>query len=138
MLPRIAFKMATGTGKTVVMACLIVYHYLNRCQYRNDPKYADHFLLVAPGLTIRDRLGVLRVDTAAQADRDAQNDYRQRTLVPPECASLLAGLNACIVITNYHAFEPRLIAGNKKSPLDGKLGPAGQKVEAREDEVSDA
>ena len=138
VLPRIAFKMATGTGKTVVMACLIVYHYLNRSQYRNDPKYADYFLLVAPGVTIRDRLGVLRVDTAAQADRDAQDYYRQRTLVPPEYASLLAGLNARIVITNYHAFEPRLIAGNKKSPLDGKLGPDGQKVEAREDEVSDA
>ena len=135
VLPRIAFKMATGTGKTVVMACLIVYHYLNRSQYRNDPKYADYFLLVAPGVTIRDRLGVLRVDTAAQADRDAQDYYRQRTLVPPEYASLLAGLNARIVITNYHAFEPRLIAGNKKSPLDGKLGPDGQKVEAREDEA---
>lgn len=56
VLPRIAFKMATGTGKTVVMACLILYHYLNRSQYRNDPRYADYFLLVAPGITIRDRL----------------------------------------------------------------------------------
>ena len=129
VLPRTAFKMATGTGKTVVMACLLLYHYLNRSQYRNDPKYADYFLLIAPGVTIRDRLGVLRVDTLAENDRDAQDYYRQRTLVPPEYAGLLAGLNARIVITNYHAFEPRLIAGNKKSPLDGKLGPDGQKVE---------
>jgi type III restriction enzyme len=134
VLPRVAFKMATGTGKTVVMACLIVYHYLNRSQYRNDPRYSDCFLLVAPGVTIRDRLAVLRVDTQATRDSDAADYYRQRALVPPSYAPLLAGLNSRIVITNYHAFEPRLISGNKKSPLDGKLGPDGRKVEAREDE----
>jgi type III restriction enzyme len=135
VLPRIGFKMATGTGKTVVMACLVLYHYLNRSQYRNDPKYADYFLLVAPGITIRDRLSVLRVDTEAATELDAQDYYQQRKLVPPSYAGLLQGLNACIVITNYHAFEPRLISGNKKSPFDGKIGADGQKVEAREDEV---
>lgn len=133
-LPRIAFKMATGTGKTVVMACLILYHYLNRQQYRNDPKYADYFLLVAPGITIRDRLGVLRYDGNALADHDALDYYRQRKLIPPAYAGVMGGLNAQVVITNYHAFEPRLITGNKRSPLDGKLGPDGKKVEAREDE----
>lgn len=133
ILPRIAFKMATGTGKTVVMACLLLYHYLNRSQYRNDPRYADYFLLVAPGVTIRDRLNVLRVDTQASKDTDASDYYRERQLVPPAYASLLAGLNAKLVITNYHAFEPRLISGNKRSPMDGKLGPNGQKMEARED-----
>jgi type III restriction enzyme len=135
VLPRVAFKMATGTGKTVVMACLILYHYLNRSQYRNDPKYSDYFLLVAPGVTIRDRLSVLRVDTQALSDHDAADYYRQRTLVPPEYAGLLQGLNARIVITNYHSFEPRLISGNKRSPLDGKIGIDGKKVEAREDEA---
>lgn len=134
VLPRVAFKMATGTGKTVVMACLIVYHYLNRAQHRNDPRYSDYFLLVAPGVTIRDRLGVLRVDTQAARDADASDYYRQRALVPPQYGALLAGLNARITITNFHTFEPRLIGGNKKSPLDGKLGPDGRKVEAREDE----
>jgi type III restriction enzyme len=56
VLPRNALKMAIGTGKTVVMAYLIFYHYLNRSQYRNAPRYCDYFLLVAPGITIRDRL----------------------------------------------------------------------------------
>ena len=134
-LPRVAFKMATGTGKTVVMACLVLYHYLNRSQYRNDPKYADYFLLVAPGVTIRDRLGVLRVDTQAGADHLADDYYRQRKLVPAAYAGLLDGLNARLVITNFHSFEARLIGGNKKSPLDGKLGPDGRKVEAREDDT---
>ncbi len=134
-LPRIAFKMATGTGKTVVMACLILYHYLNRSRYRNDERYADYFLLVAPGITIRDRLGVLRVDTEAATDGEAQDYYRQRKLVPAAYADLLQGLNARIVIANYHAFEQRVIGGNKRSPLDGKLGADGRKVEAREDEA---
>lgn len=62
-LPRIAFKMATGSGKTVVMACLICYHYFNRQEYRNDTRFADYFLIVAPGVTIKSRLGVLFVDT---------------------------------------------------------------------------
>lgn len=133
VLPRIAFKMATGTGKTVVMACLLLYHFLNRSQYRNDPRYADYFLIVAPGITIRDRLQVLRVDTQAAKDADASDYYRERQLVPAAYASHLAGLNAKLVITNFHGFEPRLIGGNKRSPLDGKIGVDGQKVEARED-----
>ena len=134
-LPRIAFKMATGTGKTVVMACLILYHYLNRQTYANDPRYTDYFLLVAPGVTIRDRLGVLRVDTEAAAEHLAADYYGQRKLVPPAYAGLMAGLNARLAITNFHGFEPRLIGGNKKSPLDGKLGPDGKKVQAFEDEA---
>lgn len=133
VLPRIAFKMATGTGKTVVMACLLLYHFLNRSQYRNDPRYADYFLIVAPGITIRDRLQVLRVDTQAVKDADASDYYRERQLVPAAYAPHLAGLNAKLVITNFHGFEPRLIGGNKRSPLDGKIGVDGQKVEARED-----
>jgi len=133
VLPRIAFKMATGTGKTVVMACLILYHYLNRSHYRSDPRYADYFLLVAPGITIRDRLNVLRVDGQATNDADANDYYRERQLVPSDYAGLLPGLNARIVITNYHALEPRIIGGNKRSPMDGKLGRTGEKMEARED-----
>ena len=40
-LARIAFKMATGTGKTVVMGAMIVYHFFNRQEYRNDIRFAD-------------------------------------------------------------------------------------------------
>lgn len=135
VLPRIAFKMATGSGKTVVMACLILYHYFNRCEYRNDTKYADYFLLVAPGVTIRDRLSVLRVDTNASNEIDATDYYRQRQLVPAAFSALLAGLNARLIITNYHAFEPRMLSGNKRSPMDGKIGPDGFKMTALENTV---
>lgn len=130
-LPRIGFKMATGTGKTVVMAGLIAYHYFNRAEYRNDTRYADNFLIVTPGITIRDRLGVLRVDVR---NTEAPTDYYHvRFLIPPAWRQDLTQLNSKLVITNYHAFEPKTLQGNKRSPTDGKIGPDGKKQEARED-----
>lgn len=132
-LPRIAFKMATGTGKTVVMAMLILYHYFNRKEYRGDGRFADYFLLVAPGVTIRDRLGVLYVDTQAANPKEAKDYYHERGLVPMHLERELGNLNARLVITNYHSFELRTIQGNKRSPMDGKIGMDGKKVEALED-----
>ena len=132
-LPRVAFKMATGTGKTVVMACLLLYHYLNRQEYRNDTRFADDFLIVAPGITIKDRLGVLFVDTFTKNVVEARDYYRQRRLVPRDYEPLLEGLNPRLVITNYHAFEPHTLSGNKRSPFDGKRDAEGHKQEALED-----
>jgi len=97
-LPRTAFKMATGTGKTVVMAMLILYNYLNKQAYHQDTRFADHFLLVAPGITIRDRLGVLYIDESRRQDNDKVDYYHQRMLIPPTYDSLLGGLNASITI----------------------------------------
>lgn len=133
-LPRIAFKMATGTGKTVVMACLILYHYLNRREYRNDTRYTDYFLVVSPGITIRDRLNVLYPDSGTDNPHEARDYYRQRYLVPPAYQGALFELTHRLIITNYHEFLPRLLSGNKRSPFDGKLGEDGRKVETREDD----
>lgn len=132
-LPRIAFKMATGTGKTVVMAALVLYHFLNRREYRNDTRFADYFLIIAPGITIRDRLGVLRVDETHRHDKQNRADYySERSLVPPQYDRFIDGLNAHLEITNYHAFLPRTLQGNKRSPFDGKIGADGKKQEALE------
>lgn len=130
-LPRVAFKMATGTGKTVVMGCLILYHYFNRQEYRNDIRFADYFLIVAPGVTIKDRLSVLFVDTKYRQHKT--DYYYQRGLVPQNLEHRLENLNARLVITNYHAFEPKTLQGNKKSPFDGKINVSGSKQEAKED-----
>jgi len=132
-LPRIAFKMATGTGKTVVMAMLILYHYFNRKEYRGDTRFADYFLIVAPGITIKDRLGVLYVDTQAINFNDAKDYYHERGLVPAHFEKDLPNINSRLVIANYHAFELRNIQGNKRSPMDGKIGEDGKKREAKED-----
>ncbi|HZL04526.1 MAG TPA: DEAD/DEAH box helicase family protein, partial [Coriobacteriia bacterium] len=54
-LPRLAVKMATGTGKTVVMAMLIAWQTLNKAANRSDSRFTNRFLIVTPGTTIKDR-----------------------------------------------------------------------------------
>lgn len=128
-LPRIAYKMATGSGKTVVMACFILYHYFNRQEYRNDTRFADYFLIVTPGITIKDRLGVLFVDTKTKNPADVQDYYHIRALVPQNMEHRLENLNARLIITNYHTFEPKTLKGNKRSPFDGKVDLEGNKID---------
>jgi len=95
---RIAFKMATGSGKTVVMAMLIAWQVLNKIAGPQDARFSDTFLIVAPGITIRDRLRVL-------LPNDPQNYYRQRDILPPDMMQELQ--KAKILITNFHAFKFR-------------------------------
>jgi len=97
-LPRTAFKMATGSGKTVVMAMLIAWHTLNKHANPQDARFSDTFLIVTPGITIRDRLRVL-------LPNDPENYYRQRDVVPAQLLEQLG--QAKIIITNFHAFQPR-------------------------------
>jgi len=120
-LPRIAFKMATGAGKTVVMGALIVYHFFNRQEYRSDTRFADYFLIVAPGITIKDRLNVLKVDKKSKIRGNRTDYYAVRDLVPPALDYMIEQINSRLVITNYHQFEPRTLQGNKRSPMDGKI-----------------
>ncbi len=133
-LPRIAFKMATGTGKTVVMACMILYHFANRQEYKSDVRFADYFLIVAPGVTIRDRLGVLFVDTRDLPEWESNDYYRMRRLVPKSLQDSIKNLNARLVITNYHSFLPKTLQGNKKSPFDGKVDVHGNKIKGENKE----
>lgn len=98
-LPRIAVKMATGTGKTVVMAMVIAWQALNKAANQQDKRFGKRFLIVTPGITIRDRLRVLQPG-------DAENYYRQRDLVPSDLYGQLS--EAQIVIVNYHVFLPKV------------------------------
>ena len=120
-LPRTAFKMATGTGKTVVMAMLILYNYLNKREYHNDTRFVDHFLLVTPGVTIRERLNVLYIDNSHTNIYDRNDYYHRRGLIPRQYEQQLGGLNACIQILNYQQLEPKLLKGKHESPLDVKM-----------------
>ncbi len=118
-LPRTAFKMATGSGKTVVMAMLIAWHTLNKRANQQDARFSDTFLIITPGITIRDRLRVL-------LPNDPDNYYRQRDIVPAQLQDQLG--QAKILITNYHAFQLRervtagkitksILADRKPSPF---------------------
>ncbi|MBN1350097.1 DEAD/DEAH box helicase family protein [candidate division KSB1 bacterium] len=59
-LLRIALKMATGAGKTTVMAMLIAWQTINAVRRPTSPRFTRGFLVVTPGITIRDRLRVLQ------------------------------------------------------------------------------
>lgn len=93
-----AFKMATGSGKTLVMAMLIAWHTLNKAANPQDTRFSDAFLVVTPGITIRDRLRVL-------LPNDPGNYYRLHDLVPMEMLGQMQ--HAKIIITNFHAFMRR-------------------------------
>jgi len=56
---RLCSKMATGSGKTVVMAMLIAWQVLNKVTYPQDSRFSKHILVIAPGLTVKERLKVL-------------------------------------------------------------------------------
>lgn len=63
-LLRLALKLATGAGKTTVMAMLIAWQTVNAVRHPNSKQFSRGFLLVAPGITIRDRLRVLMLIVA--------------------------------------------------------------------------
>ena len=112
-------KMATGAGKTTVMAMLIAWHTVNAVRASGSSRFSKGFLIITPGITIRDRLRVLRPE-------DPDSYYASRELVPPDMLADIA--KAKIVITNYHAFESarswrsprsaaRLLQGRGEPPI---------------------
>ena len=91
-------KLATGAGKTTVMAMIIAWQTINAVRHPNSRRFTRGFLVVTPGLTIKDRLRVLQPN-------DPDSYYASRELVPGDMLGDLQ--NAKIVITNYHALRPR-------------------------------
>jgi type III restriction enzyme len=97
-LLRLALKLATGYGKTTIMAMIIAWQTINAVRRPNSNRFTRGFLVVCPGLTIRDRLRVLKPN-------DPDSYYVSRELVPNDMLSDLE--RAKIVITNFHAFKLR-------------------------------
>lgn len=124
-LMRLALKLATGAGKTTVMAMLIAWQTINAVRRPTSKLFTRGFLIVAPGITIRDRLRVLQPN-------DPDSYYASRELAPRD---MLADLDrARIVITNYHAFRLRErleISTGGRRLLQGREGPP---LETRETE----
>ena len=115
-LSRLALKLATGAGKTTVMAMVIAWQTVNAVRRPNSKHFSRGFLIVAPGLTIKDRLRVLQPN-------DPDSYYASREIVPHD---LMEDLNrAKIVITNYHAFKLREridISAGGRALLKGRTG----------------
>lgn len=97
-LLRMALKLATGAGKTTVMAMLIAWHTLNAVRQPGSNRFSKGFLVIAPGITIKDRLQVLQ-------PHDPNSYYKSRELVPEDMLGDLG--QAKIVITNFHSFKKK-------------------------------
>ena len=121
---RLALKLATGAGKTTVMAMLMAWQTVNAVRHPNSKMFSRGFLLVAPGITIRDRLRVL-------LPNDPESYYRSREILPND---MLPDMDrAKIVITNYHAFKLReraSIAPGTRKALAGWRGEELKTVES--------
>ena len=93
---RLCAKMATGSGKTVVMAMVVAWHILNKVTYPQDARFARNVLIIAPGLTVKSRLAVLEPS-------NSENYYGAFSIVP---SSLLDKLRqGKVVVRNWHALN---------------------------------
>jgi type III restriction enzyme len=93
---RICAKMATGSGKTVVMAMLIAWQVLNKVTYPQDARFSKHIFVVAPGLTVKSRLQVLIPSLPG-------NYYDEFHVIPPGLSDKLRQSKP--LIRNWHALS---------------------------------
>lgn len=97
-LRRLGCKMATGSGKTVVMSMLISWAFCNRGVNPESTEFPNAVLVVCPNLTVKERLQVLRPDIEA-------NYYTEFDIVPVKYRPYLQ--KGKVLVTNWHVFNPR-------------------------------
>ncbi len=120
---RLCAKMATGTGKTVVMAMLIAWQILNKVTYPTDSRYSKYILAVTPGLTIKNRLQVLKPE-------NTDNFYDEFNIVPIGLRSKLRQGN--ILVVNWRKLDWETEEDlNKKKTVD-KRGAKSDEAYVRE------
>ncbi len=97
--PRLCSKMATGSGKTILMSMLIAWQVLNKVTYPQDKRYSKNVLLIAPGLTVKNRLQVLVPGTPG-------NYYTEFQIIPPGLEDKLRQGQTCrVMIRNWHKLD---------------------------------
>lgn len=100
-------KMATGSGKTIIMSMIIAWNFLNKVSNPTDARFSKHALIVAPGLTVKSRLQVLY-------PANQNNYYEEFNIVP---ASLMDKLRqGRIIIHNWHS-----LAWDTQDKIDAKV-----------------
>jgi len=119
---RYACKMATGSGKTVVMSMLIAWAFCNRGTKPGDPRYPRRVLVVCPNLTIKERLNVLRPG-------DPDNYYEKFDIVPSTLRTELA--KGKVLVTNWHWLAPEAEVQNVGGAPIVKLGAESPEAFAR-------
>jgi type III restriction enzyme len=123
-LPRYAVKMATGSGKTVVMALGIAWSYFNsRLELESD--LSRHFLMLAPNVIVFERLKI---------DFENEKIFRDLPIIPPEWRqdwdfrtvlrgeSYSGSASGTLYLTNIQQLHDRS-ADEPVNPIDSILGP---------------
>lgn len=121
-LLRYCAKMATGTGKTVVMAMVIAWQVLNKVANPRDERFSKYVLVVAPSLTVRERLSVL-------LPSHPENYYDEFRIVPPDLMENL--YQARLRIINWHVLAWETEEDWKKRRSVDKRGPESDEAYAR-------
>lgn len=106
---RVCAKMATGSGKTLVMTMVIAWQILNRAANPQDARFSKHVLVVAPGLTVRKRLAVLELT-------DPGNYYDRFNMVPAALRERLR--QGRVLVRNWHWLNGRVTS---RSPASAAL-----------------
>lgn len=96
-LTRLGCKMATGSGKTVVMSMLIAWAFCNRGRNPGDERFPNAVLVCCPNLTVKERLQVLRPERE-------DNYYAAFDIVPVKLRPLMQ--NGKVIVENWHRFAP--------------------------------
>jgi len=130
---RAAFKMATGSGKTKAMALCIAWSYFHAMLESNSPM-AKHFVLIAPGLTVYERL---------KDDFSGGRIFDADPIIPPEWrgdwnisvveqdAAGGAATGGVIYLTNIHRlYDPSKKRGKKQAEYHEFMGPGVSKASA--------
>ena len=116
-------KMATGTGKTIVMTMVIAWHILNKVANAQDIRFSKNVLVIAPGLTVKKRLAVL--EPAAQ-----DNYYEAFNIVPPALFDKLR--QGKVLVRNWHALSWESAEQLKKKRSVDKRGVKSNEAYTRE------
>lgn len=116
-------KLATGTGKTIVMAMAAAWHILNKVAYPKDDRFSKHILVLAPGLTVKSRLQVL----LPSADG---NYYDEFNVVPPGLREQLR--QGKVLVHNWHKLSWETEERIKRRRSVDKRGAKSNEAYARE------
>jgi type III restriction enzyme len=123
---RLCCKMATGSGKTILMSMLIAWQVLNKVTYPQDKRFSKNILLIAPGLTVKNRLRVL-------VPGEPGNYYTEFQIIPPGLEDKLRQGQTCrVLIRNWHKLDWESEEQIKKKRSVDKRGPKSDEAYVRD------
>ncbi len=119
---RLCSKLATGAGKTLVMAMLIAWQVLNKVTYPQDKRFSKNILVIAPGLTVKSRLRVL--------NPGPNSFYEIFNTIPPGLEDKLR--QGKILIHNWHKLDWETEEQIRKKRSVDRRGPKSDEAYVRE------